>query len=56
MLQYLHNKVSKIHNKIVEIQKRRVAYWQLQNLSDRELRDLNISKHDIRRAVYGKFD
>jgi uncharacterized protein YjiS (DUF1127 family) len=56
MLQYLLDKVSKIHNKIVEIQKRRVAYWQLQNLSDKELRDLNISRHDIQRAVYGKFN
>ena len=56
MLQYLKDKFSRINNAIQETQKRRVAYWQLQNLSDRELRDLNISRHDLKRAVYGKYD
>ena len=35
-----------------EYQKRRVAYWQLQNLTDQELNDIGISRGDIYRVAY----
>jgi len=35
-----------------EYQKRRVAYWQLQNLTDQELNDIGITRGDIYRVTY----
>jgi uncharacterized protein YjiS (DUF1127 family) len=39
---------------IEEGQQRRADYWILQNLSERELRDLGISRGEIRGIVYDK--
>lgn len=39
--------------KIQELQQRRVDYWQLKNLSDKELRDIGISRGEIYDKVYG---
>ena len=33
-------------------QERRVAFWQLNKMSDRELHDIGISRADIRRIAY----
>lgn len=41
-----------IFKKIQEVQERRVAYWQLYNLSDAELRDIGIGRSQIWDAVY----
>lgn len=38
--------------KIQKAQQRRVAYWQLQNMTDKDLADIGISRGDIRRALY----
>lgn len=35
-----------------DAQMRRVAYWQLQNLSDNDLKDIGITRCDIRRVAY----
>jgi uncharacterized protein YjiS (DUF1127 family) len=35
-----------------EYQKRRVAYWQLHNLTDQELNDIGINRGDIYRVTY----
>jgi uncharacterized protein YjiS (DUF1127 family) len=35
-------------------QQRRVAYWQLQNLSDKDLKDMGIHRSEIYRVAYGK--
>ena len=43
---------NKIYKAIVKSQQRRAAYWQLQHLSDAELRDIGISRADIKRIAY----
>jgi uncharacterized protein YjiS (DUF1127 family) len=37
---------------IQEGQQRRVHYWQLHNMSDRELRDIGISRAEIQSKIY----
>lgn len=39
---------------IQENQQRRADYWILQNLSERELRDLGIGRSEIRNIIYDK--
>lgn len=39
---------------IQEGQQRRVHYWQLQNMSDRELRDIGVSRAEIRNKIYSR--
>ena len=39
---------------IQENQRRRVNYWQLKNLSDKQLRDIGVSRGEIHHAVYSK--
>jgi len=36
----------------VKSQERRAAYWQMQNLTDKELRDIGISRAEIKRIAY----
>lgn len=43
---------NKIYKAIVKAQERRAAYWQLQHLTDAELRDIGISRADIKRIAY----
>jgi len=42
-----------IHKAISEAQMRRVAYWQLQNLTDKDLKDIGITRGEIREAARG---
>ena len=42
----------KIISKLQEYQMRRVAYWQLHNLTARELKDVGLSRCDIDRIAY----
>ncbi len=42
----------KLINKITEIQRRRTAYWQLQNLTDQQLHDIGVSRSEIYRTAY----
>ena len=44
--------LKRLVNRIIEMQEKRAAYWMLQNLSNRELRDIGIGRADIRRMVY----
>jgi uncharacterized protein YjiS (DUF1127 family) len=39
---------------IQEGQQRRADFWILQNMSNKELRDIGISRTEIRRTVYGQ--
>ena len=39
--------------RIAEIQTKRVAYWQLINMSDRELKDVGLTRMEIYRKIYG---
>jgi uncharacterized protein YjiS (DUF1127 family) len=43
---------NKIYKAIVKSQERRAAYWQMQNLTDKELRDIGISRAEIKRIAY----
>ena len=40
-------------NFIKTSQERKVALWQLQNMSDMELQDIGVSRGEIYRKVYG---
>jgi len=42
----------KLLSKLQEHQMRRVAYWQLQNLTDRDLYDIGVSRSEISRIAY----
>ncbi len=37
-----------------ENQRRRVAYWQLNNMSDKALKDIGITRGEIKQKFYGK--
>lgn len=37
---------------IQKSQERKVALWQLQNMTDRELRDIGVSRAEIKSKVY----
>jgi len=54
MLQCLYNWFSRILTAMQEAQMRRVAHWQLHNMSDRELRDIGISRGQIREVLQGE--
>ena len=45
-----------IVKKIQHYQLKRVAYWQLNNMSDNMLRDIGITRGDIRRVAEGKWN
>jgi len=42
----------KIIEAIQKAQMRRVAFWQLANMTDKELHDIGVSRGDIRRIIY----
>lgn len=44
---------TKILRAMIKAQERRAAYWQLQNMSDAELRDIGISRGNIREVING---
>ena len=37
---------------VQKTQERKVALWQLQNMTDRELRDIGVSRAEIYKKVY----
>lgn len=45
-----------IVQKIQHYQLKRVAYWQLNNMSDNMLRDIGITRGDIRRVANGEWN
>lgn len=45
-----------IVKKIQHYQLKRVAYWQLNNMSDNRLRDIGITRGDIRRVANGEWN
>jgi len=44
--------IKKILKTLQESQQRRADYWILQNLSDKELRDIGITRSEIAHTVY----
>ena len=53
ILVYLFSGEGAIIRKIQEVQMKRVCYWQLRNMTDRELKDIGLSRSDIYRVVHG---
>jgi len=46
--------LTRIYNFIKESNEKRVAYWQLQNMSDKTLKDMGISRGEIYSKIYGQ--
>ena len=44
--------IKKILESLQESQQRRADYWILQNMSDKELRDIGIARSEIAHKVY----
>ena len=44
---------SRCWNSHIQRQQRRADYWILTNMSERNLRDINISRAEIRQKIYG---
>ena len=44
----------RIYNFIKESNEKRVAYWQLNNMSDKTLKDMGISRGEIYSKIYGQ--
>ena len=44
----------RIYDFIKESNEKRVAYWQLQNMSDKTLKDMGISRGEIYSKIYGQ--
>ena len=42
----------RIIRSLQEAQERRVAYWQLQHMSDKTLKDIGVTRGEIRQKVY----
>ena len=42
--------------KLQDHQMRRVAYWQLNNMTERELKDSGVSRSDVHRIAYGSWE
>lgn len=45
--------LKKITDWFIRYQEKRVAYFQLQHLSDKQLDDLGISRHQLKEKIYG---
>jgi uncharacterized protein YjiS (DUF1127 family) len=44
----------RIYDFIKEANEKRVAYWQLNNMSDKALKDMGISRGEIYDKIYGQ--
>jgi uncharacterized protein YjiS (DUF1127 family) len=47
-----HTMFKNIIKAIQNAQERRVAYWQLQHMSDKALRDIGVTRGEIRQKVF----
>ena len=43
--------LKRLWNKAVKLQEQRANYWKLRNMTDRELRDIGVSRYDIERGI-----
>ena len=44
----------RIYNYLIKYQEKRVAIWQINNLTDGQLKDIGYTRSQLREAVYGK--
>lgn len=52
VLTYLVSGEGSIVRRIQESQTRRVSYWQLKNMTDKDLRDIGLNRADIYKVAY----
>lgn len=45
--------LKKLWNGLVRVQEKRAAYWMLYRMSDSQLKDIGITRGDIRRILNG---
>ncbi len=50
-----HTMFKNIIKAIQNAQERRVAYWQLQHMSDKALRDIGVTRGEIRQKVFDQY-
>tara|TARA_R110001592_G_scaffold224478_1_gene480186 strand:+ start:436 stop:642 length:207 start_codon:yes stop_codon:yes gene_type:complete len=50
---YLFSGEGSIIRRIQNSQMKRAAYWQLHNLSDKDLKDIGLTRYDIYEIAYG---
>lgn len=50
---YVLKMLMNVYTFIVRVQERRVAYWQLQNMTDKELHDIGITRGEIYSRLRG---
>ena len=51
---YLFSGEGSIIRRIQNSQMKRAAYWQLHNLSDKDLKDIGLTRYDIYEIAYGR--
>ena len=44
--------LKKLWHKAVAAQERRANYWKLQNMTDRELRDIGVERFEIKQRIF----
>ena len=44
--------LKKLWRRAVAVQERRANYWKLQNMTDRDLRDIGVSRFEIRQKIF----
>lgn len=52
----IKNKLNAIWKRIVDYQDRRASYWMLQNMTDRQLSDIGVSRSEIRSRVFDQYE
>ena len=50
-----HTMFKNIIKAIQNAQERRAAYWQLQHMSDKALRDIGVTRGEIRQKVFDQY-
>ena len=53
-MKYVMKCASSLLKSMQAAQEKRVAYWQLQNLTDDDLNDIGVSRGEIWHKIYGK--
>ena len=51
----IRDKITAIWNRMSDYQDRRASYWMLQNMTDRRLSDIGVSRSEIRSRVFGEY-
>lgn len=51
MLEYIYGCITRLIRGLQAAQERRAAFWQLQNLTDKQLKDIGITRGEIRSLI-----